>query len=285
MDRMRTLLLPGSVLPAQEAYGALLEALGPDVHAVAKDLELYAADEPPPGWSLDTEIDGVLREADALGWETFHLVGYSGGGAAALAFAAKQPDRLLSLALLEPAWAGNWDWSPAHTELWKEHERLEALPPEQFMPAFMRLAVKPDVVLPPPPPGPPPQWMAKRPAGIKAFLRSFKDYDLDRERLAAFPRPVFYALGGLSNPDDYGDIANRLARVFFPDFHLEVFPKRHHFDPPHRIEPKRLAELLRRHWEGAEGSPAAGTANVHVPPRVASQASTAEIVDDLRGDR
>ena len=102
------MLLPGAVLPAQPAYSALIEALGPDVQAVAKDLELYAGDEPPPGWSLDTEVDGVLREADARGWESFHLAGYSGGGSVALAFAAKHPRRLLSLALLEPAWAGSW---------------------------------------------------------------------------------------------------------------------------------------------------------------------------------
>ena len=251
MGPIRAILLPGSVLPADPAYGALIRALGPDVQAVAKDLELYAGAAPPPGWSLDTEIDGVLREADARGWETFHLVGYSGGGSAALAFAAKHPGRLLSLALLEPAWAGDWDWSPAHAELWKQYEQLEALPPEQFMAAFMKLGVKPDVVLPPPP-DPPPPWMAKRPAGIRAFLRTFKTYDLDRESLAAFRQPVFFALGGLSNPDDYGEIASRLSRVFFPDFHLEVFPKRHHFDPPHRIEPERLADLLRRHWEQAE---------------------------------
>src|SRR5688572_23203025 len=209
MDRIRAILLPGAVLPAQPAYEALIGALGPDVEAVAKDLELYADDEPPPGWTLDTEIDGVLREADARGWERFHLGGYSGGGAAALAFAAKHPGRLLSLAMLEPAWAGNWDWSPAHAELWKKYEQLEALPPEQFLPAFMRLGVRPDVVLPRPPEGPPPPWMAKRPAGIRAFLRTFKSYDLERERLAAFPRPVFLALGGLSNPDDYGEIASR----------------------------------------------------------------------------
>jgi pimeloyl-ACP methyl ester carboxylesterase len=242
------------VLPAQLAFGALIEALGPDVQAVAKDLEIYAGDEPPPGWSLDTEIEGVLREADAQGWETFHLAGYSGGGAAALAFAAKHPERLLSLTLLEPAWAGNWDWSRAHAELWKKFEALETLPPEQFMAAFMRLGVKPDVVLPPPPPGDPPPWMAKRPAGIKVFLKSFTSYDLDRGRLASFEQPVLFVLGGLSNPDQYGEIASRLARVFFPDFHLEIFPKRHHFDAPHRVEPERLAELLRRHWKQAEGS-------------------------------
>lgn len=62
----------------------------------------------------------VLREAGARGWETFHLVGYSGGGAAALAFAAKHPQRLQSLTLMEAAWAGNWDWSPARAGLWKK---------------------------------------------------------------------------------------------------------------------------------------------------------------------
>ncbi|MEE9095449.1 alpha/beta fold hydrolase [Pseudarthrobacter phenanthrenivorans] len=111
MDPYRVILLPGSVLPAGPAYGRLLEVLGPAVDAVAKDLELYATDTPPPDWSLDTEVDGVLREADLRGWDTFHLLGYSGGGAAALALAARHTERLRSLALLEPAWAGNWDWS------------------------------------------------------------------------------------------------------------------------------------------------------------------------------
>ena len=248
---MRVILLPGSVLPAEPAYSALVDALGRDVDAVAKDLELYAGNEPPPGWSLDTEIDGILREAASRGWETFHLHGYSGGGAAALAFAAKQPDRLLSLALLEPAWAGNWDWSPAHRALWKEYEALDSLPPDQYLAGFMKLGVQPDVVLPPSPAGPQPPWMAKRPAGIRAFLRTFGSYDLDRARLAAFHRPVFFALGGLSNPDEYGEVAERLSRVF-PDFRLEVFEERHHFDPPHRIEPERLAGMLREHWKRAE---------------------------------
>lgn len=255
MEPIRVILLPGSVLPAERAYGRLIEALSPGVHAVAKELELYKGDDVPPGWSLDTEVAGVLREADALGWETFHLLGYSGGGAAALASAAKHPERLQSLALLEPAWAGNWDWSTAYAEHWRKFGQLEALPPEQYMPAFMRLQVRRDVVLQPPEAGPPPPWMAKRPAGIRAFMQTFKDYHLDRSRLAAFSKPVFFALGGLSHPDDFGEVAARLARVFFPDFHLEVFPARHHFNPPHRTEPGRLAEALRRHWASAEGRP------------------------------
>jgi pimeloyl-ACP methyl ester carboxylesterase len=221
--------------------------LGRDAEVVAKDLEVYATPEPPDDYSLEAEIAGVLREADGRGWERFHLVGYSGGGAASLAFAAARPARLESLALLEPAWAGNWDLSPAEKTVWREHERLEGLPAEQFLPTFTRMALKPGVPPPAPPPGDPPPWMAKRPAGILAFLRAFKRGEIDRDALCRFDRPVYFALGALSNPDQYEEIAKRLSGVF-PDFELEVFDERHHFDPPHRIEPERLASSLKKLW-------------------------------------
>jgi pimeloyl-ACP methyl ester carboxylesterase len=247
----RVLLLPGSVLPAELAYRALVEALGAGTKPVLKELEVYREAEPPQSYSLDDEAVGVLREADERGWTRFHLVGYSGGGAAALAFAARFPDRLWSLALLEPAWAGRWDLSPTEQALWHRYDELRASPPDQFMAAFMRLGVKPDVELPSPPPGEPPLWMAKRPAGIDAFIRTFETYDLDQDALRRFHRPVYFALGGLSNPDQYGEIAERLSTVF-PDFTLEVFADRHHFDPPHRIEPDRLVTSLKTLWSRSE---------------------------------
>ena len=240
----RVILLPGSVLPGELAYGSLVAALGSDTDAVVKELEVYATPEAPPDYTLDLEVAGVLRAADERGWERFHLVGYSGGGAAALAFTARHSERVASLAVLEPAWAGRWDLSPAENAFWRESDRLETLAPDDFMRTFMRLAVKPEVELPPPPQADPPPWMAKRPAGIRAFMETFKTYELDRDALAGFDRPVYFALGGLSNPDQYGEIATRLSRVF-PDFELEVFEERHHFDPPHRIEPERLADSLR----------------------------------------
>ena len=67
-------------------------------------------DAPPPGYSLATEVAGVARVADEAGFARFHLFGYSGGGAASLAFAARNPERLLSLALAEPAFAGWAEW-------------------------------------------------------------------------------------------------------------------------------------------------------------------------------
>jgi pimeloyl-ACP methyl ester carboxylesterase len=245
------ILLPGGILPAALAYGALIDALGDDVDAVAKDLELYSGDELPDDYSLGDEVTGVLREADARGWERFHLVGYSGGGASALAVAATYPERLLSLGLLEPAWAGDWEQGEAERAVWRELAKLEELPPDEFITAFVRLELRPGVPPPEPAPGAPPPWMATRPAGILALMRAFKTVDLDRESLSRFGRPVYYALGGLSNPDMYGELAERLSRAF-TDFTLEVFEERHHFDPPHRIEPERLARSLRTLWERAE---------------------------------
>src|SRR6266568_5185677 len=98
MAPFRVILLPGSVLPGELAYGTLVAALGSVADAVVKELEVYATPEAPPDYTLDLEVGGVLREADERGWERFHLVGYSGGGAAALAVAATYPERLASLA-------------------------------------------------------------------------------------------------------------------------------------------------------------------------------------------
>lgn len=244
-------MLPGAVLPAGLAYGELLEALGGGVDAVAKELELYAGAEPPPGYTLDVEIDAVLRFADASGFDRFHLVGYSGGGAASLALAAKHPQRLRSLALLEPAWAGNEGLDPAEQAAWREYDRIMALPAQERMPAFVRAQVGEGVVPPPPPPGPPPPWMANRPAGVNALIEAFRAAELELDALRRLKVPVYFALGGLSNRDLYATMAQRLAGVF-ADFTLEVFQERHHFDPPHRAEPARLALSLREIWNRAE---------------------------------
>lgn len=244
------ILLPGSVLPAEPAYAALLQALGDRVVAVAKDLEVYAGDRPPADFGLDTEVRGILREADAHGFGRFHLVGYSGGGASSLAFAAAHGDRLLSLALLEPAWAGN-DRTSEEEALMEHFRALESLPTDELMAGFVRLQLAPGVEPPPPPQGAPPPWMVKRPAGVRAFISAFDKGDLDVGALRAFDQPVYFALGGRSNLDYFGRMADRLAAIF-PDFTIETFPERHHFDPPHRIEPERLSESLIALWERAQ---------------------------------
>lgn len=237
-------------MPAEPAYAALLDVLGDRVDAVAKDLEVYAGDEPPADFGLHTEVEGILREADARGFERFHLVGYSGGGASSLAFTASHGERLLSLALLEPAWAGNVRTGPEDA-LAQRFRDLERLPPDEFMAGFLRLQLASGVEPPARPDGPPPPWMARRPAGLRAFLKAFEGAELDLDALRAFDRPVYFALGGRSNPDYYGRMAERLVEIF-PDYTVETFPERHHFDPPHRIEPERLSRSLLALWQRAE---------------------------------
>jgi len=248
--RHQVILLPGAVLPKDLAYGDLLDALGDEVDAVAKDLEVYAADEPPAGYDLELEVDGVLRQAEVAGFERFHLVGYSGGGGISTALVASHPDRVLSVSLLEPAWVGNRDLSESEQRVWVEFERIRDLPAEEMMPIFIRTQLAPGVESPPPTPGPPPHWMAKRPPGIRALTAAFQRYDLDPEALRAFERPVYYALGGLSNPDYYGKMASRLGALL-ADFTLDVYEGRHHFDPPHRAEARRLAQRLTTTWDRA----------------------------------
>jgi pimeloyl-ACP methyl ester carboxylesterase len=248
----QAILLPGGVMPAELAYGALLAVLGDHVQAVAKELEIYADAAPPAGYTLQHETDGILRTADAAGFDRFHLVGYSGGGASSLAFAARHPERLLSLALIEPAWMGNDELSAEEHTIWRKFDRIAALPPEQMLPAFVANQLATGVEPPPPPPGPQPPWMARRPAGLRTLIETFRASSLDLDRLRTFDKPVLFALGGRSNPDYYGRMAER-AVVIFPDITLEVFAERHHFDPPHRIEPQRTATVLQALWERASG--------------------------------
>jgi len=69
------------------------------------------------------------------------------------------------------------------------------------MAGFLRLQLAPGVEPPPAPEGPPPPWMAKRPAGLRTFIDAFENGDLNLEAPRAFERPVYFALGGRSNPD------------------------------------------------------------------------------------
>lgn len=249
---MRALLLPGIVTPAEIAFERLVPALGQGADARPKELEVYRGPEPPAGYSLGLEVDGVLRAADEAGWERFHLVGYSGGGAVAVSVAASHPGRLASLALLEPAWSGNEGLTATEREARAEFDRLGELGFDEFMATFARLQLRAGVD-PPPPPETQPPWLATRPAAIRALTAAFRAGELPPDALRRFDRPVYHALGGRSRPELYGEQAERLARLF-PDFTEEVFDERHHFDPPHRVEPERLAASLLALWGRANRS-------------------------------
>lgn len=245
-DPLPVVFLPGGVTPVALSYAPVLKVLGDEIAPLLRDLEVYEGDAPPAGYSIPMEVDALERSVDAAGLETFHLVGYSGGGAVSLSFAARHPDRLRSLAIFEPANVpGLWD-PTEHQEL----AAMEAMPPEQMMGEFTRRQLRPGVEPPAQPPGPPPPWMAKRPAGLRAMMRAFEEDDTDREGLRQCAFPVYLGYGLLTSEMMVRRIV-LLANVL-PDVWIQAYEGVHHFAPPQRSQPEKYAAALRELWARAE---------------------------------
>lgn len=74
------------------------------IEVVALDLPGHGHSAPRPEgvrYHFDDYVFDVLRAADALGWDRFHLLGHSLGGAVSSIVAAAAPERIISLALIE----------------------------------------------------------------------------------------------------------------------------------------------------------------------------------------
>ena len=235
-------------MPSALRYAALLRELGPDVTAITKELELYeGAGVPPPGYSVEMEVEGISRTADAAGWDRFHLYGHSGGGAIALAYVAAKPARVRSLSVDEPA----YDFLDAEEtrRYWVEIEAVATLPERDRMPAFLKLQLAPAVALPPPPAGPSPPWMATRPAGVQALATALRVHRIDPTRYRRYTRPVYFSYGSLSHPYWLG-MRDRLAGLF-ADFTAEQYDGLHHLNTSNQAEPGRVAAALWRQWARA----------------------------------
>lgn len=73
------------------------------VRVQLRSVELVEAGEPyPPDYGTLTEREALLATVDKLGFEEFDLAGWSYGGHVALAFALEYPERVRTLALIEP---------------------------------------------------------------------------------------------------------------------------------------------------------------------------------------
>jgi pimeloyl-ACP methyl ester carboxylesterase len=241
-DKVPLILLPGGMMPGLLRYPRLIEALGPGVEAVIKELEVYAGPSIPEGYSVDMEVEGISRRADEAEMATFHLYGYSGGGAVALAYVANHPERVLSLAIDEPATDFSEEQTSATAAL---AERMSQLSEEAGMEEFVRFSLRPGVDLPPPE-GPPPAWMANRSAGLGAMMSAFLDDQVRQENWRTYEGTVYYSYGSLSAAA-WEQMLNRLARLF-PHFTSEVYEGLHGFNPSHLAEPERVAAALRKIW-------------------------------------
>jgi lipase len=88
-------------------HGGIFEPLGRRLAAgghrvVAIDLRGHGESERLPPWDLGTHVDDVLETIDALGIERAAWVGHSFGGRVLAELAARAPERVDRLALLEP---------------------------------------------------------------------------------------------------------------------------------------------------------------------------------------
>lgn len=240
------IFLPGIGVPAHVAYAPLMAELAHSSPVVTKELEVYAGDQPPEDYGLVLEIDGLDRFATGQGFDRFHLFGHSIGGAIALAYIARHPDRVASVALNEPATDfSDADRAPITVE------QLSDVPEDQFMQRFVQQLVRPGVELPASPPPSDNPEMAKRPAGVAAAIPAVYAYRVDEDDLRRYPGPAYFAYGTLSN-ELWEAMAERIPHVL-GDCTVERYEGRHHLDAPHVAEPRRLAAALTELWKRADG--------------------------------
>lgn len=237
-------LLPGILMPAIMRYAPLIGALGPEVRAVPKELEVYAHDAPPDDYSVASELAGLERFLGEQGVKRVHLYGHSAGASIALAFAAEHPGRVLSLALDEPA----TDFSHEDRLALQEQfpQRLEDLPAAERMRAFAHSLVRPGVQLPAPAPPAPGPESAKRPQGLLAFEAALYKYALNVSTLRRFAGPVYFSFGSLSSLR-WEQMSARVSS-WFPRCRVERYDGLHHLNTSHQAEPARVAHALRELW-------------------------------------
>jgi pimeloyl-ACP methyl ester carboxylesterase len=107
------LLLLHGYPTSNQLWRHIIPTLAEHFFVIAPDLPGHGRSDKPTDVEYDRELFvGVLEGlADALGLERFHLVGHDLGGMVALAFAARCPERLSRLVIMDTA--PYVEWSPS----------------------------------------------------------------------------------------------------------------------------------------------------------------------------
>jgi lipase len=92
-------------------------------HVVAPDLRGHGRSGSEPPWTFATHVADLIETADALGLERPDWVGHSFGGRLVLELAARHPERVGRVVLLDPA----IQILPHVAEFSADHERVEPL--------------------------------------------------------------------------------------------------------------------------------------------------------------
>lgn len=121
-----TLLLLHGCAESSAAWYAWMPHLARRFRVVRPDMRGFGASTPMPRdfpWTLDVLIGDYLRLMDSLGIESFHLVAAKIGGTIARAFAARRPERILTLTVIgtPPALRPGAERIPALIEEFEQH--------------------------------------------------------------------------------------------------------------------------------------------------------------------
>lgn len=199
-------------------------------------------------YGLAAQVDDLLRVLDGLGIERAHLVGAGVGARIAVGAAIERPERVISLALLEPelvwtdddrAWWGRFldaherigepsmaEYTAVLVGRWFDPSYLDQ---EPWVVPFYDLGLRRQAALP-------------LVAALRAWLGGGLAIDVDR----ALPVPVLVVRGeGSGQPRGDADLSRA-----FPDFRRAWLPGTGRI--PQIESPEALVEALTRHFEGAE---------------------------------
>jgi len=103
-DRRTPVVFVHSDAGVRDHWRAAMNHIAAQHCAIAFDRRGHGESDVPRNsdYSVDRSADDVLAVADALNLDRFVLVGHSGGGAIAFAFAAQHPERVAGLLLVDP---------------------------------------------------------------------------------------------------------------------------------------------------------------------------------------
>jgi pimeloyl-ACP methyl ester carboxylesterase len=246
----RAICLSGGA-PAATTFAPLAEALDGRAHLIPKDLEGYA-DDFPDDYGPATEVEGIIRAANAAGWERFHLVGQSFGASVALHFACQHPGRVQSLVLNEPPFVGNdVTWSVEYSDLLESLDDALRAPLADRPAAFVRALTAPGGPMPLPASGATADWRLPRSERQGRMWPVWRNGANGLEQLVPVA-PMYVVVGGRTHPG-FLTVARWLQRQAL-QAELEIYSERSHFDPPHVSEAGRFAQALLARWEGQPAS-------------------------------
>ncbi|MEM1254413.1 MAG: alpha/beta hydrolase [Cyanobacteria bacterium P01_H01_bin.21] len=84
-------------------WAAVGDLIADGYHPVAVDMRGHGeSDKPDSGYDFDTVMQDLSQLMDHLGWSTAHVVGHSWAGKVATYWATRQPERFISMVLVDP---------------------------------------------------------------------------------------------------------------------------------------------------------------------------------------